>query len=328
MKAVYIMDKQYFDLVYEQDTKNEIGQLLGTETYIHDEAEIITNPEILNEVEIIFASWGMIKLDEELLEQAPKLKAVFYAAGTIKYFVTDAFWNNNILISSAYSANAIPVAEFTFAQIIFSLKRGWELMRNYKEEKQWNSLLIRGCYKSTVGLISLGEISLHLRKMLKALDVHVLVYSTHASAEMAKELDVEFCTLDEIFQRSDVVSLHTPWLKQTEGMVTGRHFAKMKQGATFINTARGAVINEEEMLNVLQNRTDLYAVLDVTHPEPPIPNSSLYTLPNVIITPHIAGSKGCECGRMGAYMLEECKRYLNGDALKWQITREMIEKMA
>lgn len=242
--------------------------------------------------------------------------------------MTDEFWNKNIVISSAYAANAIPVAEYTFAQIIFSLKRGWELMKSYKEDRKWSQSQIKGCYKSTIGLISLGEISLRLREMLKILDVHVLAYSTHPSTEIAKALNIEFCSLDEIFQKSDVVSLHTPWMKQTEGMITGRHFSMMKQGATFINTARGAVVNEKEMLNVLKVRTDLYAVLDVTYPEPPLPDSELYTLSNVVITPHIAGSLGLECSRMGDYMLEECKKYLNGDELKWQITKDMCKKMA
>jgi phosphoglycerate dehydrogenase-like enzyme len=102
----------------------------------------------------------------------------------------------------------------------------------------------------------------------------------------------------------------------------------MKPGATFINTARGAVVREQEMIAVLQQRPDLFAVLDVTYPEPPEPDSPLYTLPNVVLTPHIAGAMGVECNRMGRYMVEELKRYLRGDSLEWGITREMARVLA
>lgn len=111
-------------------------------------------------------------------------------------------------------------------------------------------------------------------------------------------------------------------------MIQGRHFALMKPDATFLNTARGAVVDEEGMIEVLQNRPDLMAVLDVTYPEPPKPGSPLYTLPNVVLTPHIAGSLNQECRRMGRYAVEECRRYLRGEKLHWQVTEAMAATLA
>ena len=96
----------------------------------------------------------------------------------------------------------------------------------------------------------------------------------------------------------------------------------MKPYSTFINTSRGAVIRENEMIEVLRQRPDLWAVLDVTYPEPPPPDSPLYTLPNVLLTPHIAGSMGEECRRQGRYMIEELERYLAGQPLSWAVTKE------
>jgi phosphoglycerate dehydrogenase-like enzyme len=139
---------------------------------------------------------------------------------------------------------------------------------------------------------------------------------------------VELCSIEDVFRRADVVSLHTPWLKETEGLITGAHFAAMKPGATFINTARGAVVREDEMIQVLKQRPDLFAVLDVTYPEPPEPGSPLYSLPNVVLTPHIAGAMGTECRRMGCLVVEELQRYLNGEALQWAINRQQAAVMA
>jgi phosphoglycerate dehydrogenase-like enzyme len=115
---------------------------------------------------------------------------------------------------------------------------------------------------------------------------------------------------------------------ETEGMITGEHLAMMKPNATFINTARGAVVREDEMIEVLQQRPDLFAILDVTYPEPPEPGSPLYTLPNVVLTPHIAGSLDNECRRMGKYAVTELRRYLNGEPPLWGITREQAAKLA
>ena len=136
------------------------------------------------------------------------------------------------------------------------------------------------------------------------------------------------CSLDEIFRQSNVVSVHTPWLKETERLVAGRHLSMMKPYSTFINTSRGAVIREMEMIEVLRQRQDLVAVLDVTHPEPPAPDSPLFSLPNVILTPHIAGAMGTECRRMGQIMIAELKRYLAGEPLQFGLTRERVAIMA
>ena len=111
-------------------------------------------------------------------------------------------------------------------------------------------------------------------------------------------------------------------------MITGELIVSMKPYASLINTSRGAVINEPEMIDVLTRRPDLQAMLDVTHPEPPASDSPLFSLPNVVLTPHIAGSFGHEVRRHARYMLEECRRYQSGEPLLHEITREMAEHMA
>jgi phosphoglycerate dehydrogenase-like enzyme len=167
-----------------------------------------------------------------------------------------------------------------------------------------------------------------VRERLRPFDLKVLAYDPFAKPEEAARLGVTLVPLEVLFRESDVVSLHTPWLKETEGLITGELLASMKPGATFVNTARGAVVREPEMIEVLQRRPDLFAVLDVTYPEPPVADSPLYSLPNVFLTPHIAGSMDHECRRMGRYMIEELDRFLAGQPLAWQVTREKAALLA
>ncbi|MDD5350556.1 MAG: NAD(P)-dependent oxidoreductase [Chthoniobacteraceae bacterium] len=288
------------------------------------------HPEITCDAEWIFASWGMPPVDEELLKAFPKLRAIFYAAGTVKGFVTDALWERGIVVTSAFAANAIPVAEFTVAQIVLSLKAAWRAAAKFREVKKIPSPAIRsaGAYGSTVGLISLGMIGRLVAERLRSFDVDVIAYDPFVSPEKARELGVRLCTLEEVFTQSDVVSCHAPWLKETEGMLRREHFLSMKPDATFINTSRGAVVNEAEMIEVLAQRPDLFALIDVTWPEPPVPDSPLYTLPNVFMTPHIAGSRDNECWRMAQYMVDEASRLLAGEPLRYAITPEKLKRMA
>jgi phosphoglycerate dehydrogenase-like enzyme len=221
------------------------------------------------------------------------------------------------------------VAAFALAQILLSLKGYWRYVQRLKQgDAWWDHLPSVGIYGSTVGLISLGMIGRMVAEHLKRIDVHVLAYDPFATQETAREYHVELCGLEEVFARSDVVSLNTPWLPETERMITGRHFASMTTDASFINTARGAIVREDEMAAVLKERLDLYALLDITYPEPPAPDSPLLQLPNVVITPHMAGAENNECKRNGQWMVAELKRYLNGEPLRFAVSREQANHMA
>lgn len=330
LKGMYVLGTDVFDMIYgpeEQATIADRVQILGPQLTAD---AVRARPELLAEVEIMFSGWGALKLTEEMLAHAPRLKAVFYGAGSVKPLVTDAFWRRDIPLMSAWCANAVPVAEFTLAEIILSLKGAWRAAAQVRAQRAFPARKdpVAGCFRATVGLVSLGVIGRRVCELLRALDVTVLAYDPFATPDTARELGVTLASLDELFRRCDVVSLHTPWLKETEGMITGAHVSLLKPYATFINTARGAVVREAELIATLQTRPDLTALLDVTHPEPPAPDSPLYTLPNVVLTPHIAGSHGPECRRMGAYVLQDLDRFLRGEPMIWRVTREMAARMA
>ena len=311
-------------MIYGPSEQKDIAQLVDIYAPAQTPDVIKENPSLLHDAEIIFSGWGGPRIDEEFLKVAPNLKIVFYGAGSVKNVVTDAFWKKELVITSAYAANAIPVAEYTLSQILFCLKLGWRSALDTIREKRWfwDCESVVGAYESTVGIISLGVISYKVIEFLQTFDVNIMVCSGYLTKKRADELNVERNSLEDIFKKSDVVSLHSPLSDKTRGMITSEHIASMKPYASFINTARGAVVRQNELIEVLRQRPDLTAVLDVTNPEPPAPDSPLYELPNVVLTPHIAGAMGRECWRMGRYMVEELKRYLNGSPLDWEITRE------
>ena len=329
IKGLYILNKNAYSQIYNEETRLKIEKLVDIYALPQTAESVFEDPSILAQAEVILSGWGAPVMNKKFLQAAPNLKVVFYGAGSVKHFVTEAFWNRDIIITSGYAANAIPVSEYTLSQILFCLKRGWYFANYIKENGRFPFReSVPGAYCSTVGLISLGSIGQRVLSLLKHFDVKVLAYDPFVSEEKAKELGVSLCSLDEIFIRSDVISLHTPWLKETEKMITGRHFNLMKEGSSFINTARGAIVFEAEMIEVLKNRPDIHAVLDVTWPEPPEKNSPLYTLSNVTLTPHIAGAMDDECSRMGEYMFEELTRYIEGKPLKWAITQRQASIMA
>ena len=329
-RAVFLLSEGVFDRVYGSASREQIGSLAEVAAHVLTPATWRQHPEITQEAEWIFSSWTMPVVNQDFLAAFPKLRVIFYAAGTIKEFATDALWERGIVVTSAFAANAIPVAEFTVAQIVLSLKSVWRVALQIKHEKTVASRNIptQGVYNATVGLISLGMIGRLVAEQLRHFQVRVMAFDPYLSGKDAGDLGVELCSLDEIFSQSDVVSCHTPLLKETEGLLGKSHFARMKPYATFLNTARGAVVDEAGLIEVLRERPDLFALLDVTWPEPPVAGSPLYELPNVILTPHIAGSKNNECWRMAQYMAEEAARLVAGKPLRYAVTASQLERMA
>lgn len=323
LKGLYVLNSQAFTETYGPEELRDIGEMIDIPLEPQTSESIWSDLSRLAEIDVLLTGWGGPKLGARLLDAAPKLKLVFYGAGSIVPIMTDLAWSRGIRVTSAYEANAIPVAEFTLGMILLALKHTWQYAQKVRKIRgRPIHLPVPGCYGSTIGLVSLGMTGRSVLRLLKSFDLRVIAHDPYLSAEEAAELGVELFPLHELFRRCDVVSLHTPWLKETEGLITGTLIASMKPDATLINTARGILIREREMIEVLTRRGDLQAILDVTDPEPPLDSSPLYDMPNVLLTPHIAGSMSGECRRMGVYMVEELRRYIAGKPLKWEITQD------
>ena len=333
LKGLFVIEPNWFDLIYSPKDRARLRPRVDFPDHAISPGEIQQNLHLLKDVDLLFSGWWGTKLDQALLNAAPRLQAVFFGGGSVRTVVSDEFWRRAIPLSTAAAANAVPVAEFTFAQIILSLKHVWGHARELQTNRRYISYRpeerrVPGAYKSTVGIVSLGLIGRRVREMLRMLDVRVLAFDPYVTGEEAEALGIELVPLDTLFRQSDVVTLHTPLLEETAGMVTGDHIASMKHGATLINTARGEIVRENEMVEILRQRPDLFALLDVTVKEPLPPDSQLFSLTNVFLTPHIAGSMDGECRRMGEYMIDEAERFLNGETLQWEITRESAAILA
>jgi phosphoglycerate dehydrogenase-like enzyme len=284
----------------------------------------------LRDVEAIFATWGM---GEELARQIaglPNLKAFFYAAGTVKSFARPLL-ERGVTVVSAWAANAVPVSQFALAQILLSLKGYFRNVREVRLPANRGRLLetdAPGVLGETVALLGCGMVGRAVAGLLLPFRLDVLAYDPYLSDGDAAVIGVRPASLEECFAKAFVVSNHLPDLPATRNLLSRPLFASMRPGATFINTGRGATVDERALAAALAARPDLTALLDVTDPEPAPADSPWHALENVRLSSHIAGSNGNEVVRMADYCLEEFRAWRLGRPLRYQVTREMLEKLA
>jgi phosphoglycerate dehydrogenase-like enzyme len=283
----------------------------------------------LGEVEVIFATWGMPAFTEAHFAAMPRLGAVFYAAGNVKAFATPLVERGVVLVS-AWAVNAIPTAELVLSQILLTCRGYFRSVRQYAATKDLaaaKTFRRTGAAGETIGLIGMGWIARRLTAHLRGFGFRVLASDPYLTPESARELGVEKVSLEELFERSYVVSNHVPDLPSTKQMLGAGLFARLRDGATFINSGRGAQVVEGELARVLAARPDLTALLDVTAPEPPATDSALWSLPNVVMSPHIGGTIGDEVGRLADCAIEEFEAWRDGRPLRYQVTREILATM-
>ncbi|MBP9988802.1 MAG: hypothetical protein KBT46_04810, partial [Ruminococcus sp.] len=267
---------------------------------------------------------------EEIKKYLPELKAVFYAAGTVGYFA-EPFLNCGVRVFSAAYANGIPVAEYTVSQILLATKGYFQSAKTYKfnlhlsRKKAEN---VQGNYMASIGIVGLGVIGSMVAEKLKNIDAEVFAYDPFAKKEYAESLGVELCDLKTLFSKCDVISNHLANKKELNDIFNYELFSLMKPNATFINTGRGAQVNEADLAKALRKQHGRTAVLDVLKNENFPLSSPLWWCSNAIMTPHIAGSTGYEVTRLADYIIDEFNAYLNGGELKSEVTSEKLKTMA
>ncbi|GGU33161.1 2-hydroxyacid dehydrogenase [Lentzea flava] len=301
-----------------------LAPVLGELRSICDFGPVTGNLDELPDIDLLVTGWGCPPITAAALERLPSLKAVVHTAGSVKGFVTDACWERGIAVSSAAAANALPVAEYTVAMILLSGKRVLERARDYKATQRIGHYDIPpavGNYGATIGILSASMIGRRVIELLRPHDFHVLVHDPFVT-----EVDgAESVGLAELFARSDVVSVHTPLLPETTGLVSRELLGLLRDDAVLINTARGAIV-DQDALAVEAGR--IRAVLDVTDPEVLPADHPLWRNENVLITPHLAGSQGNEWVRLARHAVAEVRRWAAGQPFSTPVSAERRERIA
>jgi phosphoglycerate dehydrogenase-like enzyme len=335
MKAVFAAmgDGAIFEQVYDSTARTILAKRLNFIPPFIKPEELEARKTEWQDVEFFFSTWGAPLLNQGQLEQYfPQLKAVFYAAGSVQRFARP-YLERGIRIFCAADANAVPVIEFTTAEIILANKGFFRSAFLYSagrhpEARHYVSQF-PGNYDTPVGIIGAGKIGSGVIRRLKEYHLNAKVFDPFLKNEDTRELGAEkMDSLEELFKTCFVISNHLANNEQTQNMLNYRHFSLMPDYGVFINTGRGAQVVEDDLVRALTEKPTRTALLDVTYPEPVPEGHPFYTLDNVILTPHIAGSKGRELVRMGMYMAEEFERYIKGDPLRYEVTIEKLATMA
>ncbi|MFI8952865.1 hydroxyacid dehydrogenase [Streptomyces sp. NPDC053750] len=309
---------------------SELTEVVDVLAECPDGHSLLAHPR-RTEVEVLVTSWGAPRLTAEVLDELPRLHTVVHAAGSVRKLVSDAVWQRGIVVVSAADANNEPVAEYVYAQTVLALKDVHRRSRRITEQRALPPLeAVPGLDGSSVGLVSLGSVARKVAHRLHRINVEVRGWDPYQGEAIFRTAGVrKVADLRELFARSLVLSVHTPLLPgRTEKLITGDLLRRLPVGATFVNTARGAVVDEEALITVLVERPDLFAVLDVTVDEPPVPESPLYSLPNVMLTGHVAGTVGAERRAMGRLVTAELRRIAAGVDPEHVVTAELAPLLA
>ena len=315
-RVVFAMNPAHLPALFPADLISRLTELarLDPALCVEDFADARYAAD-LAEVEILITGWGCPPLDADALARMPRLRAVLHSAGTVRQLITEAAWERGLLVTSAAQANAQPVAEFTLAAVVFAAKDIFAARDRYRVEHVHPSpeqTATAGTYRRTLGIIGASRVGRRVLELVRPLDLDVAVSDPYLEPEQAAALGARLLELDELLATSDVVSLHAPDLPETRHLIDRRRLGLIPDGGCFINTARGAIVDERALTEELESGR-ISAILDVTESEPLAADSPLYRLPNVFLTPHLAGSIGNERARLGAAVVAEVERYCAGD---------------
>jgi phosphoglycerate dehydrogenase-like enzyme len=270
--------------------------------------------EVLAAADVLLGHWGCVVVDEALLARSPRLAMLAYAAGTLRDTVTPAAFVRGLRITSGAAANAVPVAEYTVAAILWANK-GAFVERERLRGAAVPPLPRRhpvGNWAKRIGLVGASHVGRAVVELLRPYRCSMAIADPYLTASDAGALGVARVDLDELLATSDVVSLHAPALPSTERLIGAAQLARMMDGATLVNTARGVLIDHDALVPEVRSGR-LTAVLDVTDPEPLPPDHPLLHLPTCVVTPHLAGSQGTELSRQAELVIEEIRRFAAGE---------------
>ncbi|PXX56837.1 phosphoglycerate dehydrogenase-like enzyme [Hungatella effluvii] len=316
---VSIPDGEVRDSFFSEELRERLERLgcvewnANTEQYGEEELA-----EKLRGVDICISGWGNTPFHEKTLKYADKLKLIAHIGGSVRPMVGDAAFERGIRVCSGNRVFAESVAEGVLAYMLCSLRKIGEYEARMAAG-EWPSLIgTRGLLGRSVGLVGYGMIAEYLVKFLKPFGCRIMVSSRHISAEELAEAGIEAAAAEEIFRTCDIVSLHSSLTARTKHSIGADLLNSMKDGALLVNTARGALIDEEALVSVLQERP-VWAALDVFETEPLPMDSPLRECEKVLLMPHAAGPTADRRYVVTSHVLDDIGRFLNGEPLDCEI---------
>lgn len=332
-KLMYGVPASRFAQIFTAETRGRIARMCDViASPVPEAADKEFVLKYVRDAEILITSWGTAAADAEIVAAAQKLKLVAHAAGTVKPVMSEAAWQKGIRVTGSAQAIAPGVAEFCLGLMLTVPKRTQWFAERVRQGYWSKTEDIFGpafeIYRQKVGVIGASFVGRHLLKLLQPFGCEALLYDPYSSSAQAEALGASKVeTLEELFSQCRCVSLNAPATAETAGMIRGSHFALLPHGAVFINTARGSIVNQAEMIEELR-RGRFIACLDVTDPEPPTVDHELRRLPNVLLTPHEAG---CVCEnlmRIGEFVADEIAAFLAGEPLRGEVTYGQLATIA
>ncbi|MFF7642638.1 NAD(P)-dependent oxidoreductase [Streptomyces canus] len=321
-RAVFAMDPVHLPLLFPPPLMTRLSEAADLDPALV--VQDFTDPlaaDALARADVLITGWGCPRLDADALTAAPRVRTVLHAAGSVRSLVGDAVWQRGVAVSSAVTGNALPVAEYTLAMILLCGKDTFEHRERFRVTHTYpppTETAATGNVGRRVGVIGASRVGRRLLELLRPFDFTVLLHDPYVSPSEAGALGAELVSLDDLLRRSDIVSLHAPDIPETYRMLDGERLGLIRDGGVLINTSRGALVDPDALADELVSGR-LRAVLDVTEPEPLPAGSPLYRLPNVFLTPHIAGSLGNELERLGRIVVEELERLVAGVGLVHEV---------
>ena len=336
LKSVFLCDRLgNISDVYSQKTYKKICEYTESLGSFSSFDELVS-ASVSHEIEVIFSSWNMPIASKEIIESdLPKLKAIFYAAGSAKYFA-EPYLRRGVRVFTSRESNAIAVADYVTGAILLANKGFYQAantfrkgLYKYSAAKARSFCYVRtGNYEAKVGLIGFGNIARKVANRLRDYSFEIFAYDPYVSEEEMSAMNVNKASLQDIFTNCDVISNHLPDVSETKNILNYGLFSLSKDGITFINTGRGEQIVDKDLARMLRNNKKSCAVLDVVRHENLIMLNPLYYCKNVFFTPHIAGSQSSERHRLGDEMLEAFLKFENGENSSSEVTIDALRRMA
>lgn len=330
-RAVFAMDPVHLPLLFPPPLMTRLCEAAALDPALV--VQDFTDPAAaaaLAEADVLITGWGCPRLDADALTAAPRLRTVLHAAGSVRSLVGDALWHRGVAVSSAVTGNALPVAEYTLAMILLCGKDAFDHRERFRASHAYPAPAETsgtGNVGRRIGVIGASRVGRRLLELLRPFDFTVLLHDPYVSSAEAGALGAELLSLEDLLRHSDIVSLHAPDIPETYRMLDGARLALIRDGGVLINTSRGALVDPDALTDELVSGR-LRAVLDVTEPEPLPAGSPLYRLPNVFLTPHIAGSLGNELERLGRIVVEELERVGAGVGLVHEVRYADMARVA